>query len=255
MAAQLRLDHARVHGVRGDGGDVALLLGGAQPPRELGAEEHVGQLALLVRPPRVVRPLRVEVVEVDATGGVRQRREGDDAGGRGLDEPGQQQAGEEEVAEVVDAELQLEAVLGLHARAGHDAGVVDEQVDAGLRLEDLARALAHRLQVRQVEAPHHQLARARRVADARADLGRRLLGLLHVTARHHHPGPYPAQVQRRGLADARVAARDDDRLAVQAGHAAALAREQPHGGRAACLCVWWRLVVALLSVPRGVQSQ
>ena len=42
----------------------------------------------------------------------------------------EQQAGEREVAEVVGAELELEAVGGLAARRHHHPGVVDQQVDA-----------------------------------------------------------------------------------------------------------------------------
>ena len=42
----------------------------------------------------------------------------------------EQQAGQREVAEVVHAELALEALRGLAVGRRHDAGVVDQQVQA-----------------------------------------------------------------------------------------------------------------------------
>lgn len=65
VASQLGLDDAGVHGVRGDGRRRRPR--SLEPPRQLLAEEHVGELALLVRPERLVRSLRVEVIEVNPT--------------------------------------------------------------------------------------------------------------------------------------------------------------------------------------------
>lgn len=48
--------------------------------------------------------------------------------------------GEDEVAEVVGAELPLQAVRGRAVRAGHDAGVEHQHVDG----DDLVRGSAHR---------------------------------------------------------------------------------------------------------------
>ena len=67
-------------------------------------------------------------------------------------QPAQEEAGEGEVAEVVGADLQLEAVGGLAPRRGHHAGVVDQQVEAGRR-ERLGEG-AHRGQVGKVELRH-----------------------------------------------------------------------------------------------------
>ena len=50
--------------------------------------------------------------------------------GRGL-EGGEQQLGQQRVAHVVRAELDLVALVGLAGRRGHDAGIVDEDVEAG----------------------------------------------------------------------------------------------------------------------------
>lgn len=69
VAAQLRLDDAGVHGVRGDGEAAVGPANPVEPPGQLLGEEHVGQLALLVRLERLVRARRVEVVEVDAACG------------------------------------------------------------------------------------------------------------------------------------------------------------------------------------------
>ena len=48
--------------------------------------------------------------------------------GKDLDQV-DQQAGPQEMPQMVRAELQLEAVLGLQLRRLHDAGIVDESVD------------------------------------------------------------------------------------------------------------------------------
>jgi hypothetical protein len=54
--------------------------------------------------------------------------------------------GEREVAEVVGAELQLEAVPRGLLRRGHHAGVVDQQVDPRVRGVQVGRGGADRLQ-------------------------------------------------------------------------------------------------------------
>ena len=73
----------------------------------------------------LVALLGVEIVEVELGGPVRARGDHDDAVG----DLGQQQVGEREVAEVVGAELQLEAVLGATERRVHHARVVDQDID------------------------------------------------------------------------------------------------------------------------------
>ena len=75
----------------------------------------------------------------------------DDAGPGDRQEPVQQQTGEGEVAQVVGAELQLEAVLGVALRRVHHAGVVDQQVDAVVVGAQLLGGLAGGLQRCQVE--------------------------------------------------------------------------------------------------------
>ena len=69
----------------------------------------------------------------------------------------EQQAGEREVAEVVGAELQLEAVRGHRARRHHHAGVVDEDVDARVVGGDGGRRTSAPTRGREVEHPRLEL--------------------------------------------------------------------------------------------------
>lgn len=55
----------------------------------------------------------------------------------------QQQACESEMAQVVGAELQLKAVLGLGVRRDHDPGIVDQQVQTVIFVSDLCREVVH----------------------------------------------------------------------------------------------------------------
>ncbi|GAQ58588.1 hypothetical protein a10_08479 [Streptomyces acidiscabies] len=66
-----------------------------------------------------------------------------------MQEPGQQQSGEREVPEVIDAELRLEAVHGGAVRHGHHARVVDEQVELVVR--EAVREAVYGAQVAEVE--------------------------------------------------------------------------------------------------------
>ena len=133
---QVRLDAA---GVDGDGGDAGVA------PGELGREEHVGELRVPVARVRVVRGhgrrgLGREEARVrgEALAG---RGEVDDADVRRRDvglagcveEERHEESCEQGVAHVVGAELDLVAVGGQARRERHDAGVVDEEVEAGPR--------------------------------------------------------------------------------------------------------------------------
>ena len=114
--------------------------GGEQTALQLGGEQQVGELGLAVGTPRpVALALPVEIVEVDLAEAVGARGDGDDAAGDVL----QQQVGEREVAEMVGAELQLEAVRRPDQRRDHHAGVVDQQVDLAV---PAGRERTHRLQ-------------------------------------------------------------------------------------------------------------
>ena len=105
--------------------------GGAQPAVELEPEDGVGELRALVVAARRVRALGLQIVEVDLARAVLEARDGDDPRRASRSaSASSSMPGEREVAEVVGAELQLEAVGGLAARRHHHAGVVDEQVEA-----------------------------------------------------------------------------------------------------------------------------
>ena len=88
-----------------------------------------------------------------------------DASGRAAPERGQQEARQQEVSEVVGAELELEAVGGLLALARHHhAGIVQQQIEAVEPIGERGREIADGAQVGEVK--QHQL---------EAGLGRRLL--------------------------------------------------------------------------------
>ena len=116
---------ARVGGGRGEGG-----AGRRRPALELAAEEEVGELGLPVgQPLRVAALLPVEVVPAHRAELVGVRRHVDHPRLGRPQQGGQQPAGEGEVAEVVGAELHLEAGVGAPQRQGHDAGVVHQHVE------------------------------------------------------------------------------------------------------------------------------
>ena len=101
------------------------------------------------------------------------------------------------MAEVVGADLALEAVDGLRVRHGHDAGVVDQHVDA----VDAVGEFAHRRQVLQVELAHLDVA-----GHARGG-GVALRGVAHG---EDHLGADAGQLAGGDLAEAAVGAGDDD---------------------------------------------
>ena len=125
---------ARVPGVGGQAQQRAGRRGGTA--LELEAEHQVGQLGLAVGAPPAVLPLALQVVEVHRAAPVHRARHRDHARRRRLEQRAQQQPGEREVAEVVGAELALEPVGCLPARGGHDARVVDQQIEAVPRAEN-----------------------------------------------------------------------------------------------------------------------
>ena len=94
---------------------------------------------------------------------------------------------------------------GLPVRGAHDAGVVDEEVEAGVLGQELLGRPSHRDQVRQVQ---------RQELDGRAvevvlQLVRRAAGLLRVAAGQDDVGTLVGQGTRRGEPDAAVGAGDE----------------------------------------------
>ena len=176
---------ARVGGGRGE-----LRAGCRGAPLQLEREEQVGQLGAAVGDVGVVALRRVALEHLAVAGVVGDRRHRRDPGRRCLEQVRHQQPGEGEVAEVVGAELQLEAVVGLASpRRGHHAGVVDEEVEGAL--EPLGQGV-HRLLRGQVELLDP---RPCRVAPAARIRGRRP---------HRHPCCAPRARRRRRAGRARA---------------------------------------------------
>ena len=134
-------------------------------------------------------------------------RDGDDPVG----DPVAEQAGQREVAEVVRAHVCLEAVGGTGQRKAEHARVVHQHVDGFHRVGELA----HAGQVGEVEMGHLDVAR---------HVGCGPLRLRDVARRDQHAVARCGQRRGRLLADAAVAAGDDD------SHGAYLTSSQP--------CVW-----------------
>ena len=85
------------------------------------------------------------------------------------------------MAEVVHPELHLEPVLRPPLEGRHDAGVVDEDVDARVRRDDASGRITHGAERREIE--RHRL--ERRTGDLGHNRGARVLGL-GLVARSHH---------------------------------------------------------------------
>ena len=64
---------------------------------------------------------------------------------------GQQQVGEQKVAEMIGAELKFEAVRGAAEWRGHHAGVVDEPIDTRVTHPDRRSSGAHAGQRREIQ--------------------------------------------------------------------------------------------------------
>ena len=121
----------------------------AQPPSALGGpalklagEDQHRELALLVGGPGIVAPLALKVVEGDPPLLMGEAGERDDPRLVPGCEQGRQQARRQrEMAEVVGAELLLEPVAGdAPGRKGHDARIVDEDVERRAAISSAKRA-------------------------------------------------------------------------------------------------------------------
>ena len=160
MAAQLGADRSGVHG---KGTHTAI----GETVIELDCEQDVGGLRPPVAEPRLVRrAFEVGVVEVHVAEPVPSRAERHDAGRRGGDERGCEQVREQEVPEVVGAELQLEAVGGGAEGASHDTGVVDEHVETVMVGEEAGGACPNTRQRGELELAHLEVGSRHRRADA-----------------------------------------------------------------------------------------
>ena len=207
--------------------------GGAQPPVELEDEHGVGQLGLVVGAPGPVAVLGLQVVEVDAFGRlVPVAADGDHPAAGPPGQGGQEPAGQREMAEVVGAELPLVALGGgLPVRDGHHAGVVDQQVQALAAGQEPGGEALDAGEVGQVDLGQLRLASRRLGTEP---LQRRRPAAA-VPGGQQHPGALAGQLQHRLIAQARVTAGDQDRLARLVGNV--VCRPSGH--------------LLLLGVPRG----
>ena len=136
---------------------------------------------------------------------MRDARDADHAARRAGLEGVEQQLGEQEVAEVVHGELRLVAVLGLAFGGVHDAGVVDQSIEAFVLRLERHREAADGGQAREVEL--HGLDRARVVVE----VGGRLFAGLDATARRDDVRALLHELLGGGEAGAGVGARHDVR--------------------------------------------
>src|SRR3989449_8071393 len=119
---------------------------------EADREENVGRLRLAVGEPLVVRSaLELDVIEDDPRHVMAARADGNHAARRGPAQSRREQTGHQEVADVVRADLQLEAVRRLRRWARHDAGIVDEDVKSRVTRQEALREDANMLQRAKLE--------------------------------------------------------------------------------------------------------
>lgn len=121
-----------------------------QPPVELDGIEDIGGLRAAVGEPAVVGCSReARIVEIDIRVAMSVRRDTDDA--PTVVQEAQEPVDEDEVPEVVGAELRLEAILGSPLRRGHHAGIRDHDVEPlSLRMQAVRRG-THGAEGREVD--------------------------------------------------------------------------------------------------------
>ena len=104
------------------------------------SEVVVREFGLTVRAPGAVSTFEIWIRGIDgATHEVRRAGHRDDSRPLRCSQRRQQQRGQRPVPQVVNTELLLEAVDGASLGDGHDASVVDEQVDARMRRQNRLR--------------------------------------------------------------------------------------------------------------------
>src|SRR5437879_3501899 len=130
------------------------------------------------------------------------RADRNNAAGRTLTRSGGKQTGSNEVAGVVRAELQLEAVRRLRPWACHDAGIVDEDVKSRVARQEAPREGANLLQRAELELLDLDVLVPRRGANRR----RNRLAFRHVSGGETHMRTSLRQDPRRLLSQSARAA-------------------------------------------------
>ena len=188
--------------------------GGLEAALQLVGEEQVRQFRAAIGPHgRVAAVLVEQVPEVHRNVAVREAAHVHDARcGRGRDQV-DELAGQGEMAEVVDAHLALEAVRRARVRHGHDAGVVDEQVEALVALAEGVREAPDGVEAGQIEL-HEDGIGGGKLGPQRVE---RPLSPLGGAAGEHRRRALARQLPRRLETDAAVRARDDGDLSREIG--------------------------------------
>ena len=126
----------------------------------------------------------------------------------------EQEAGESEVAEVVDGELELESI-GREAalREGHDARVVDEEVEAAVGGEEGLSSGADGGEAGEVEVGGFELG----VGDLSEDAVAGGVGFGSIAAGEDDGGPGAGELEGGVIADAAVGSGDERQLALLRG--------------------------------------
>ena len=168
-----------------------------EPPSQFVAEHDVGKLGLAVRPCSGVGLLALEVAEVDAPGGMRVGGDRNHPGRRALQEPVQQQVGEQKRREMVEGEGAFESVYGDVAGIPVPADIVDQHIDPRKAVQYLLGQppyfrLGGQVRDEQVHLP----------ASGRTDLASRVLGAYAISAGDRQVCTHPGQTQRGRPADA-----------------------------------------------------
>ena len=137
----------------------------------------------------------------------------------------QHETGEREVAEVVDRELQLEAVGGEGARHRHHTGVVAEDVELRRAVADAPRGPPHAREIGEVDFEKRDPCRRRLGQDARHGLVR----LARVATAQEDLGPALREHARSVKANTAIGTRDEDGLVGQVGHVVGDPGRRRHG--------------------------
>ena len=143
----------------------------------------------------------IEIAEVDCSALVRQAGGDDDP----VVDMTMYQAGKGKGAEVIDPELQFEALGGQRPRRDHDARIVDEDVDARPGAYR-GRRLANLIEIGEIEPHERQVGAGNIVRDARHCR----LGARCVAAGKHHRRSARCQDARDFETDAGIGAGDEE---------------------------------------------
>src|SRR5258706_9438406 len=207
-----------------------------QPPAELGGEEHIAELG-----DRVLGQAGnsfcaiTQSLEVNALGLVmRVAGNVDNPARRAAGQQRQQCHGQCEVAEVIDAEVNLEAV-GRPPAGAADAGVVDKPVRRLAEPQEILSGPAPARQVGQVQKEESHLVASGGGGDRRDR--RCTLGLR--AAREVHPSASSRQLERGRVADASVRAGHQGGPFCEGGHELGSTRASRRATSSPCL-VWRR---------------